>query len=115
MSASIFEDHDASTAPLPDHPPESEPRKPLSDRKLHANRLNALHSTGPRTPEGKKTVSQNARKHGCSQDALLPSECDATYQIFEAELQEDLRPRTVMQRHLAGQISQILCKLLRMQ
>ena len=29
-----------------------------------ANRLNARKSTGPRTPEGKAVVSQNAVKHG---------------------------------------------------
>ena len=29
-----------------------------------ANRLNAQKSTGPRTPEGKAVVSQNAVKHG---------------------------------------------------
>ena len=31
--------------------------------KLAANRTNAAHSTGPRTPAGKARASQNARKH----------------------------------------------------
>jgi hypothetical protein len=107
MSARIFDDDHATTAP----PPEAEPRKPLSEQKLAANRANAQKSTGPRTDEGKKTVSQNARKHGCSQAALLPNECDATYEIFYAELKEDLRPRSPMQWELVSQISQILWKL----
>src|ERR1035438_5383832 len=32
--------------------------------RLAANRANALKSTGPRTPEGKASSSQSARKHG---------------------------------------------------
>jgi len=32
--------------------------------RIHANRLNAQKSTGPRTPQGKAVVSQNALKHG---------------------------------------------------
>ncbi len=40
------------------------PRKPISERKLLANRRNALLSTGPKTPEGKERVKWNALKHG---------------------------------------------------
>ena len=39
-------------------------RKPVSPERLAANRENATHSTGPRTPEGKARAAQNARKHG---------------------------------------------------
>ncbi len=35
-----------------------------SEARLAANRRNAKLSTGPRTPEGKRKVSQNARTHG---------------------------------------------------
>jgi hypothetical protein len=38
--------------------------KPVSERRLAANRANAAHSTGPRTPEGKTRSSRNSRKHG---------------------------------------------------
>jgi hypothetical protein len=38
--------------------------KPVSEKRLAANRANAAHSTGPRTPEGKTRSSQNSRKHG---------------------------------------------------
>jgi len=36
----------------------------LTEKQLAANRANASHSTGPRTPEGKSRSSQNARRHG---------------------------------------------------
>lgn len=41
------------------------PRKRLvSERKIQANRENALRSTGPRTERGKRTASRNAITHG---------------------------------------------------
>jgi hypothetical protein len=40
------------------------PKKPVSVKQLAANRANASHSTGPRTPEGKARSAQNSRKHG---------------------------------------------------
>jgi hypothetical protein len=42
----------------------SNPKKPVSVKQLAANRVNASHSTGPRTREGKARSAQNSRKHG---------------------------------------------------
>src|ERR1700730_10844079 len=42
----------------------SNSRKPTSEKQFAANRANASHSTGPRTPEGKARSAQNSRKHG---------------------------------------------------
>ena len=43
----------------------------ISERRLAANRANALKSTGPRTPEGKARVALNALTHGLSATTLL--------------------------------------------
>src|SRR5881628_642444 len=37
---------------------------PISEKQLAANRANAAHATGPRTPEGTARSSRNARSHG---------------------------------------------------
>jgi hypothetical protein len=38
--------------------------KPVSPRRLAANRANAARSTGPRSPQGKARSAQNSRQHG---------------------------------------------------
>ena len=45
--------------------PENSARKrPVSERRIQANRRNALRSTGPKTARGKRAVARNAIKHG---------------------------------------------------
>lgn len=39
-------------------------KRPISERKLQANRANAKRSTGPRTESGKAASRRNALKHG---------------------------------------------------
>src|SRR3982751_106221 len=39
-------------------------KTPISQKRLAANRANAVRSTGPRTEEGKTRSAQNARTHG---------------------------------------------------
>jgi hypothetical protein len=48
-----------------------EAKRPISERKLQANRANAKRSTGPKTAAGKAASRRNALKHGitsCSTD-----------------------------------------------
>lgn len=60
------------------------------------NRINAAHSTGPRTPEGKAIASQNARKHGLSiqRHVLLPTEDPAQYEALRADLHAIYHPQS---------------------
>jgi hypothetical protein len=45
-----------------------------SDAQIRANQANAQLSTGPRSPEGKERVSQNARRHGLNSHVILPED-----------------------------------------
>src|SRR5437879_3536660 len=52
---------EVSIAPQQMDQPANQPApRPISPRKLAANRRNALRSTGPRTPEGKAASARNA-------------------------------------------------------
>jgi hypothetical protein len=60
---------------------------------ITANRANALHSTGPATPEGKARVSQNALKHGLTSKHLVirPDE-EAEFATLRDALEAELAP-----------------------
>jgi hypothetical protein len=62
---------------------EDRAERPVSERKLSANRANAQKSTGPRTPEGKRRVARNAVKHGILAREVFIGEGDG------AEREED--------------------------
>lgn len=70
-----------------------------SDRKVAANRRNALKSTGPRTLSGKAIASMNALKHGlCSRKPLIPGENEAEYEQFATDWVDETQPSTARQR-----------------
>jgi hypothetical protein len=57
------------------------------------NRANSLHSTGPKTPEGKKRSSLNALRHGLTgQTVVLPGEDLSAYGAFCAKYHIDFKP-----------------------
>jgi hypothetical protein len=58
------EEPSVTTTSSPDESAEGEEKPAISPRKLAANRANAQHSTGPKTPEGKEKSKFNAVKHG---------------------------------------------------
>jgi hypothetical protein len=62
-----------------------------SEAQVTANRLNAAKSTGPRTPQGKEIVAQNALKHG-----LL-----ARRDVIAGEDQEEIEKNTEFNLSLA--------------
>lgn len=67
-----------------------EPKKPLSNAKLAANRENAQHSAGPKTDLGKQESSKNARKHCLLAVGVIPEvdgpNAQEEFERLEAEL-----------------------------
>ena len=67
--------------------------KMTSEARIAANRLNAMKSTGPRTPGGKAAVALNGMKHGIlTQECLVKGENEADLVQFGKRLRAQLRP-----------------------
>jgi hypothetical protein len=64
-----------------------------SEQQKAANRANALHSTGPKTREGKAAVRLNAIQHGLlARDAVLPGEDADAFEDLWKEVWAELSP-----------------------
>src|SRR5215467_4838517 len=78
----------------------------ISEIRIKANRANAQESTGPRTPEGKARVSQNAQTHGLrSRYAVLLMENHHEYQAQLKALQDEWQPATITEHDLVEQMA----------
>jgi hypothetical protein len=65
------------------------------------NRANAQHSTGPKTPEGKKHSSLNALRHGLTgQIVVMPTEDLAAYQLHLESFTDEYNPKGATESHL---------------
>jgi len=70
-----------------------------------ANRLNAEKSTGPRTPEGKAVVSQNAVQHGLlAQQVVIKGEDPGEFDSFRDGMLEELAPEGAVEALLAERL-----------
>lgn len=79
----------------------------ISEKQLAANRRNAQHSTGPKSPEGKARSSRNNLRHGLTgQVTVLPAEDRDVHDAFCNELIECLKPGNPMERDLAQSIAE---------
>ena len=82
--------------------------------RIHANRLNALKSTGPKSQKGKAIVSQNALKHGLSaRHDVVITENQADFDLHRDSLLEELSPQGPMESILADRIISLSWRLKR--
>lgn len=84
--------------------------KEVSLKKIEANRRNALQSTGPKTPEGKRAARWNALKQGIlARELVIPAgagrENPAELENLLGRLRDDLQPRGVLEEILVEKIA----------
>jgi hypothetical protein len=93
---------------------------PTSLQKIESNRRNAQKSTGPRTPEGKAKVAQNAAKHGLyARKPVLNSprvtEIPAHYDSLRTALSTKLDPKSPVEHFLIQRIADSAWQLQRIE
>jgi hypothetical protein len=87
-----------------------------SKRKSTANRRNAQHSTGPKTPEGKAASAQNATTHGLSSSfTVLPHEDHDAYAQLLETLQKEHAPKNEHEKFLVTRMAESRWRLDRTQ
>ncbi len=85
-----------------------------SQTKTVANWRNSQKSTGPKTPQGKNAVSQNAVKHGLSTDrTVIKSESAEAFDLHRTQLLDELAPSTPIESILAERIASTSWRLKR--
>jgi len=79
----------------------------ISEKQHKANRQNAQHSTGPKSPEGKAGIRFNALTYGLrTRETLLERENGAEYSQLWDELEADWSPQTRIERcHLETMVT----------
>ena len=83
-----------------------------TQKQINANRQNASKSTGPQTPEGKSTASQNSFKHGMyAAQGLFPGESRAEFDLHRDQIYEEYNPVGTIEKHLTELIAIHLWRL----
>ncbi len=87
-----------------------------SERQKAANRANARHATGPKTPEGKAAIRLNARSHGLfARDVVLPEEdADAFEDLFN-QVRANLSPVGPIEEFLVDRAVNAMWRLRRLE
>ncbi|MCX5647444.1 MAG: hypothetical protein NTZ17_22605 [Phycisphaerae bacterium] len=76
-----------------------------SAAQVSANRSNAQKSIGPRTPEGKAAVAQNAVRHGLlAQEVVIKGEDPGEFEFYRDQMLRELAPAGQMESMLAHRI-----------
>ena len=85
-----------------------------SQEQIDANRRNAQHSTGPKTPEGKAAVRLNALKHGLTaENAVITGEDVEAFEELRDTFLDQFQPATPLETALVHQIVMAQWRLVR--
>ena len=81
-------------------------KKKLSEKQLAANRANAQLSTGPKSEEGKRTSSLNARRHNLTgQVTAMTVEDRIAHDAFSEALIKAMAPEGALELQLAQRVA----------
>ncbi len=79
----------------------------ISEKQLTANQANAQFCTGPKSVDGKKTSSQNARRHGVTaQTTVMTEEDRIRHDSFCDKMIAELGPVGEMETFLASSVAE---------
>jgi hypothetical protein len=86
----------------------------ISQKRLEANRRNALLSTGPKTAQGKAAVSRNAVRHGLTAalSVAADEDQDGFLEVLD-ELRQTELPVGSLEEHLITYIGRLFWRLQR--
>jgi hypothetical protein len=85
-----------------------------SAKQIKANQLNSQNSTGPKTTEGKASVSKNSLKHGLlSKETVLQWENRQEFETFKDSILQALKPANALEDLLADKIVSLAWRLQR--
>jgi len=89
--------------------------RPTSNKKLIANRRNALRSTGPRTHAGKLLVRRNAIKHGLTAEEFTANSAEEAIQFenIRSALWNSIEPRNPIEETVVSKATFLVLKLKR--
>ncbi len=86
-----------------------------TDAKTHANRRNALRSTGPKTQRGKAASRLNALRHGLTAETVvLPNEDADAYVELRRRLHEELDAKSTLEAAIVDRIAALFWRLRRL-
>lgn len=86
-----------------------------STKQIEANRRNALRSTGPKTPEGKKASARNPIRHGVhARELVLPGENAAELMKLYRRVIRLWKPTAVDERRLVAEMVTIEWRQMRL-
>jgi hypothetical protein len=84
----------------------------MSEKRLEANRRNALRSSGPKTEQGVQGCKNNALRHGLrALQTVVPGEEPAEWEAHRAAVVADLDPQGAVELALAEQVAEKLWRL----
>ena len=83
-------------------------RKPTSPKQASANRANAKKSTGPRTADGRRTVSLNGLKHGfAGQTCFVPDHEKEAYAQHFKDFRAEYKPKTKTEEFMVQSLAEL--------